>query len=86
MMHVAVKVLVQSHQPFLLFIRLVHDRKLWTGVKEIRVSCQVQHRKTEDKRSLHSVMPRITEKNYMTFEVFAMLFNAKTTDINSTQV
>lgn len=50
MMHVAVKVLVQSHQPFLLFIGLVHDRKLWTGVKEIKVSCQVQHRKTEDKR------------------------------------
>lgn len=30
MMQVAVEVLVQSHQPFLLFIRLVHCRKLWT--------------------------------------------------------
>lgn len=30
-MQVAVKVLVQTHQPFLLLIRLIHHRKLWTG-------------------------------------------------------
>lgn len=30
MMQVTVKILVQSHQPFLLFIRLVQLRKLWT--------------------------------------------------------
>lgn len=27
----AVKVLVQTHQPFQLFIGLIHHRKLWTG-------------------------------------------------------
>lgn len=31
MMQVAVKVLVQPHHPFLLFVRLVDGRKLWTG-------------------------------------------------------
>lgn len=29
----AVKVLVQTHNPVLLFLRLVHSRKLWTGVQ-----------------------------------------------------
>lgn len=60
MVQVTVKVLVQSHQPFLLFIRLVHYRKLWTGGKEMSVSSNAA------REGLLSGMPKT--KNHITYE------------------
>lgn len=45
MMQVAVKVLVQPHHPFLLFVRLVDGGKLWTGGINVKRFCN-NERKT----------------------------------------
>lgn len=37
MMQVTVKLLIQSHQPLLLFVRLVQLRELWTALKGKKV-------------------------------------------------
>lgn len=42
MMQVAVKVLVQPHHPFLLFVRLVDGRKLWTGGTNKEILCTMK--------------------------------------------